>query len=323
MSRTLPLALIIALLATIPAGCIDDDADDDDDVPSAIEKPEWQLGMEWTYIFSSPDLTDDVASTLVMADEDGTNYWIGVASLTDALRHAVLNFNPVLGRVNKERMGVYEKGLPQELMHFPLTKESEWSFSLLGVDDFNASVRDIRTIRTEEHGKSTIVDVEAAADSGETLVYSYDVKAGWLRSLVFRDANGGMRLEMALTSYGGGYSGEAYFVRATDLFYGTYSGTGATVTDTFMDSGHAKDGRFDYLVYYLEAETDDTGSGTMHLKDYGETRPKSWDFPPETNERILGTHPSVQGNWTLEVNLEGNSDVCMRIAGGIEYSWNV
>ena len=322
----LPLTITLLLLVSGMAGCIDfGDDGGDGSVPSTVHKPDWQPGKNWVYTFQTPEF-DQLVSTLVVAPDDGTNHQIGISTLTDARRHAVLNFNPILGRVKMDDMAIYEKGEPQLLFSFPLKKDSSWSFSLLDVEGFDAMVTDIDSADLPGTGKTTLVSVEAVAPSGEMLLYVYDTEAGWLRSLEFMDSLGEVALEMTLVSFGDDFSGEVYFVRGKDLYDGEHTSTAGSpvveVYDSFVDSGHEKYGDFDNLIYFLEVVAGGGASGSVNLKDHTEESGLFRAFG-EGSISTLGTVPSSSGNWTLEINLEGNVDFRMRIAGGLEYIWTV
>ena len=329
-ARFLSLIIILFLLISGMAGCIDfGDDGGDGSVPSTVHKPDWLPGRYWTYSFSTLEF-DELSSKLVVAPDDGTNHLIGISTLLDARRHAVLNFNPILGRVKMDDMAIYEKGEPQLLFAFPLKKDSSWSFSLLDVEGFNAMVTDIGSADLPGTGKTTLVSVEAVAPSGEMLLYVYDTEAGWLRSLEFMDSFGVTNLKMtlvSLVSFGGDFSGEVYFVRGKDLYDGEHSSTAGSpvveVYDSFVDSGHENYGDFDNLIYFLEVETGGGASGSVNLKDHTEESGLFRSFGPDSTISDLGTVPSSSGNWTVEINLEGNTYFRMRIAGGIEYIWNV
>jgi hypothetical protein len=146
-----------------------------DKPPDQISLPKWEKGRYWTYSFKTPDI-DDVVSRIIVASCDEIEYQVGVSSRTDAQRHGVLNYNPVLGRVIKEDLGMYESGNPQSIFSFPLKPGNKWSFSLFGITDFKAVVTDIRVADLPDGGTTYIADIKAES-SGEKLKYSYDSKA--------------------------------------------------------------------------------------------------------------------------------------------------
>ena len=321
----LSMMTVFLLLLSGLAGCLDDEGGNgDEETPEMVERPQWQLGHYWLYSFSTPEY-DELVSKLVVAPNDGTNHHIGISTLKDAQRHAVLNFNPVLGRVEMENFSLYEKGELQQLFSFPLENGKIWSFSLLDVVGFSAQVTDIRSADLPMGGKTVLVDVVAVAPLGERLDYVYDLEAGWLRSFMFTDAMGLVLLEMTLVSFGDGFSGEVYFVRGKDLFDGDYSSPPPVVDvyDSFVDSGHENYGDFDNLIYYFDVVTGGDGAASINLKDHTEVSGHSQSFGPGSSEGSLGTVPSSSGNWTVNVDLEGSSYLRIRIAGGITYIWDV
>ena len=295
-------------------------------VPSQVSAPSWELGKFWTYSFKTPEI-EDVVSRIVVASEDQEDYHVGVASRLDAQRHAVLNYNPMLGRITIEELSIYEKGIPQPIFSFPLKRDKEWTFSMFNVENFEARVTSIKSVDLPATGKTVIVEIQATASSGEKLTYSYDNSAKWVRSLILEDSSGTKMLEMNLISWGMGFEGEVYFVRAVDLFDEEYvSARGSPDIDfynSFFDSGHPDWGPFNYLVYHYDVLTGDSSGGTVTVTDPGSESAMRRVFGPNTFENALGTIPSESGEWKVTVVIGGETYVRLRIAGGIEYIWTV
>ncbi len=291
-------------------------------IPEQISLPTWKPGKYWTYSFKTPDI-EDVVSRIVVASDDGTDYQVGVASRIDAQRHAVLSYNPMLGRIVMEDLAIYEKGMPQPLFSFPLKKSKEWTFSMFDVDNFKARVTTIISADLPGGGTTYIVDVQAVSPSGHKLTYSYDTSAQWTRSLVREDSSGSVLLEMTLVSYGYGFAGDVYFVRGRDLFNEIYTSPVIDVQNSFLDQGHPEWGPFDYLVYYYEVLTSDNSGGTLTVTDPLKEEAMKRFFGPNTFERALGSIPSESGEYKVTVALAGDSTLELRVAGGLEYKWTV
>ena len=295
-------------------------------IPNEISAPSWEHGEYWNYSFKTPEI-ENVVSSIVIASDDGTDYLIGVASRLDAQRHAVLNFNPMLGRIAMENFSIYEKGIPQPLFSFPMRINDKWSFSMFDVEEFNAQVVSIKTLELPINGQTTIVYIEATATTGESLIYSYDTSAKWIHSLVLKDSSGKVLLDMKLISYGMGYVGEVYFVRARDLFSDVYTSKRASPAidryNSFLDQGHPNWGDWDYLVYYYEVSTEENSGGTLTVADPLSKEAMKRVIGPNTFECTLGTTPSESGEWKVTIALGGDSYLKLRIAGGIEYVWTV
>ncbi len=325
--RSLSVLVLFLLLSLSLAGCLDNDDDDGEDtVPKKIEKPQWQIGQNWVYSFNTPEFPE-LSSRLIVATNDSANFQVGVSTLVDARRHAVLNFNPILGRVNMTNMGIYENGESQPFLSFPLEKGKSWEFTLLGVDDWQAQVTDIRIASIPGLGETVLAEISAQDDSGNSLVYTYSQEASWLQSFLFTTPGGEKVLEMSLVSYETGFSGAVFFVRGRDLYdqeyYSTSGGPVVDVVDTFVDSGHPKYGDFDELIYYLEVDVGGNGGGELYLKDHTGESPVIKSYGPNSGEESLGFIPSRNGNWTLEIAMEGTMYLRMRIAGGITYTWDI
>ena len=161
----------------------------------------------------------------------------------EAQRHAVINHNPFLGRVTIDALSVYENGDAQPVFNFPWTEGETWEFTLLGENWMAETTGSI-------NGK---VIVEATSDSGHSMEYHFDGKHGFIDYFVWMDQDDELQFRMSLTNTGSDYTGEVWFIRATDLkdrlFEGPLDGE---VTDTFVDSGHPSVIDCNYYVFYID-----------------------------------------------------------------------
>ena len=319
------ILLLICLLLSAFSGCLDDENNgDDDDIPTSIPAPTWEPGKFWVYAFTTPDEID-IATRMVVAQDDGTNHQVGTANMDEAMRHAVLNYNPLLGRVELNNFSVYENGELQTLFQFPLTKDSSWSFSFLGVEGWEARVESITRTTIPATGSTIIVDIRATAPGGEVMDYSFDVAAGWVHLMRAYNVDGSTLVNMTLVSHGSGHTGEAYFIRARDLLDESYSSPPPVVElyDTFLDSGHPTDGDFDRLIIYLNIQAGGGSSGSLTLRDHSSAIGYNFIINEDSNGNHIDDIEDQSGEWTLEVNLEGSTSVRIRIAGGIWNIWTV
>ncbi|MCH2420598.1 MAG: hypothetical protein MK215_01435 [Candidatus Poseidoniia archaeon] len=310
--RIIVLAFSAILLGTSFGGCLGDRLLSDGD-PVSISAPIWNKGHYWEYGIKTADI--EISTTMIVAvDDDSDDYYIGTASLIDAKRHAVLNYNPALGRVQMSDFSIYENNIAQLIFDFPLEKNKEWSFSLYGKDGFAATVVDIQADRA---------DIVATHSDGVRIEYNFDVDTKWINSFVFTESNGETILEMQLAKHGNDYTGNSYFCRGGDLYDEEFIGPDFGYYDTeFANEGHERYGPWNYVVYYLEAEIG-SGSGELILRDHDSTNILVETFSPGNSKNELGTVMGTSGNWTLEISLSGDADVRIRIAGAIEYSYAV
>ena len=310
--RIIVLAFSAILLGTSFGGCLGDRLLSNED-PVSISAPIWNKGHYWEYGIKTADI--EISTTMIVAvDDNVTDYYIGTASLIDAKRHAVLNYNPALGRVQMSDFSIYENNIAQLIFDFPLEKNKEWSFSLYGKDGFAATVVDIQADRA---------DIVATHSDGVRIEYNFDVDTKWINSFVFTESNGETILEMQLAKHGNDYTGNSYFCRGGDLYDEEFIGPDFGYYDTeFANEGHERYGPWNYVVYYLEAEIG-SGSGELILRDHDSTNILVETFSPGNSKNELGTVMGTSGNWTLEISLSGDADVRIRIAGAIEYSYAV
>ena len=312
--RITVLAFSAILLVTSFGGCLGDGLLSDDGDSVSISAPIWNKGHYWEYVIKTADI--EISTTMIVAvDDDSNDYYIGTASLDDAQRHAVLNYNPAIGRVQMSDLSVYENNVAQLLFDFPLEKNKDWSFSLYGKGGFAATVVDIQADRA---------DIVATNSDGARIDYNFDVDAKWINSFVFTESTGENILETQLAKHGNDYTGNSYFCRGGDLYDEGFIGPDFGYYDTeFANGGHERYGPWDYVVYYLEAEIGSGSGGELILRDHESTDILVETFSPGNSKNELGTVMGTSGNWTLEISLSGDADVRIRIAGAIEYSYAV
>ena len=272
MKQGLTGITVLILLTTMVSGCLENGLFGSEENNLAISSPEWEKGDFWEY---SVTIDDKLFSTtmVVSIDDDDSDYYIGTGNLDDAKRHAVLNYNPAIGRVQMSDFSIYENNVPQKITDFPLKQDKSWEFGLYG-ENFKASVIDI----TE-----TNAEISANAESGAFIKYTFDKNSRWLKNFEYTNSNGEIILIMNLGNYGSGYTGNSYFCRGGDLFDEEFIGPDFGVYDTqFTNGGHERYGPWNYIVYYLEADIGSSGSGELVLRDQEGTEVLIETFSPGT-----------------------------------------
>lgn len=313
MKKTITLSIISLFLGTIISGCLGDGFKSNSNEIS-ISSPNWTKSDFWEYSVKTSNL--EVSTTMVVTiNNDATDYYVGAGSLEDAKRHAVLNHNPALGRVQMSDYSVYENNQPQKIIDFPLETSKSWSFSLYGEDEFVASVIGI------ENG---LAEISAVSNTGARISYIFSQEARWFSYFEFNNANGETVLSMELANYGTGFTGNAYFCRGGDLYDKEFEGPDLEVYDTvYVNEGHERYGNWNYILYFLESNTGGSGSGELTLKDHTGTELLFETFSPGVTKNEMGSVEGNSGNWTFEIALSGDSYVRMRIAGAIQYTYAV
>ena len=138
MKQPLSVITILILVSTMSAGCLDNGLFGSDKDNLSLATPTWQKGDFWEYSITV-DNKQFSTTMVVSVDDDDSDYYIGAGNLDDAKRHAVLNYNPALGRVQMSDYAIYENNIPQKIVGFPLEQDNSWEFSLYG-ENFKASV---------------------------------------------------------------------------------------------------------------------------------------------------------------------------------------
>ena len=283
--------------------------------------PIWEIGDWWMYTFTTPEF-GDVTTRLVVTEvdaEENSSYMLGITNQLEAHRHALLNFNPFLGRITHANLSVFENGVPQPVFSFPLEDGNTWSFDLLGYLNWNAQIIMI---------DDGIAYISAENEEGGTLEYSFDSNIKFISKLIWKDSSEQVKLDMMWSGQKGeGYTGDAFFVRAFDLRNEIYEGNdGETYDSMFLNNGHPSDGEFDHLYIYLDVDIEGSASshGSFTIKDHRGISPKVETWNAGTSEKgSISVIPSQTGEYSLTVTCTGsNSIIHVIVVGGLESTWS-
>jgi hypothetical protein len=305
------------MLLALLAGCVEDNTTsmgttEEDD----LLLPSWEVGDSWVFTFITPQFGQDTARLVVAEEDDGEgNYIVGISSEREAQRHAVINHNPFLGRIDQQTLGVYEQGEVQSVFSFPWEYDTTWSFSLFG-EDWTAEVVSI-------YDKE--IRVEATSSSGHELKYTFSSTIEFLTTFEWVNDEGESQLNMVVSEVKSGYSGDIFFYRARDLLDSTYESNDQDVYDSFFDSGHPDGSEWDVLVWYIDARISNGGQGSLAMKDRTGASPllRAWGSGA-TEQGAIGTIPSITGEYTLTVQLRGaQSNLHLRVAGALSFQWTL
>ena len=314
--------IIFIIFIFISSGCISGSNSNDGTNDEDMNLPVWKIGDWWMYTFTTPEF-GDVTTRLVVTEvdaEENSTYMLGITNQLEAHRHALLNFNPFLGRITHSNLSVYENGVPQPVFSFPLEEGNSWTFDLFGFTNWNANILMLN---------DGIAYISAENQEGGSIEYSYDSNIKFISKLTWKDSSGQLKLDMLWSGQKGEeYTGDAYFVRAFDLRNEVYEGNdGELYESTFLNNGHPVDGDFDQLYIYLDVEIDSSASslGTFTIKDRTGISPKVETWNAGTSEKgSISVIPSESGEYTLTVSCTGsNSNIHMIVVGGLESIWTL
>ena len=240
---------------------------------------------------------------------------LGISSEEEAIRHAVVNHNPFLGRIVKGSLSVYENGEPQSVFNFPWDADEDWQFTLFGIS-WSAEITGYR-------GNGVIVS--ASSSDGQSISYEYNADHGFLDEFVWTDSNGVSQLEMQLVKTGVEHEGTTWFYRGMDLIDRTYENTDTEVYDTFLDSGHPSGADFNRLVWYIDVIITQGGTGSLVMKDHSGVSPLTRAWGSNSQERgSVGTIPSNSGEYSLTIHTtRQGSSLHLKVAGAIVTSWTL
>ena len=113
--------IVVVLIVSMSSGCLGSQNQSNNSYDSTINVPEWNIGDWWMYTFTTPEF-GDVTTRLVVTEteaDSNSSYMLGITNQLESHRHALLNFNPFLGRITHSNLSVYENGIPQTVFSFP------------------------------------------------------------------------------------------------------------------------------------------------------------------------------------------------------------
>jgi hypothetical protein len=315
--------------------------------------PVWQPGAQFAYTVYTWDGADGQRrSQLVNAvntgvDDQKHQYNLAADTQEDAISHAVDNGFPFLGRVTTEDLRVYEDGAPQPLFGFwPLAGVATpaWDFRLFGTD-WRGAVQSVdQSGNAAGAGRTSAVLNFVAEPRNRTtgtkrrLQYSLDVGVGFLSRLALTDAAGDAEIDMTLNNYQpSGYTGQAYFVRATDLYDTTWQtadgGSGGNAT--FEVGQHRTDGPWDMLVYLYDVVVGCDSSDSAAALSIAGAAPGA---PPVRKFSFVRCAPEqrhidtirpaagqpLEARYAVRARVAGNqTEARLRVAGGMLYEYTV
>ncbi len=236
------------------------------DVPDAEGQLDpWALGDHWEYTLSV-DGTDHGKTKLVYYEiqDQGAHYMVGTPTFEEALDHAVLSTNPVIGRVHKTLYSPHESGSHADMFNFPLCDGLKWTDTFFATRfDFTARSA---TLTLPDGSKDAGFIITGLAADGSKEVHTYSPKAKWFTKIDLDRADG-FEVDMEMTGYGSGARGPAYFLRGQQD-EALPIGRTPTTKSNFVERGPGNEGSYDYLGASLDL-TRHSGSGKVELQLIG------------------------------------------------------
>ena len=287
-----PFLLALAL-AALSAGCLggnadrdggratDDHAHDDEPVPGA---PWWEIGRHWTMTVTRGSASEEFRLVNFRNDTASHHFWLGVEGRDQAMRMALWNTNPFLGRIHHNLLAPHEAGQHAVMYQFPLSDGAKWQGFLLGrVWNFEA----------DDVGGGAF-DVEGRGPQGESVRFDYDPASKWFTRLEERDRDGKPGWQVQVTASGTGAKGEYVFLRGRDYYRG--GGIQGTRETTFaVDEG--------LTSLALHAGISSSGPVSIRVSDPDGNVAHQWTLGPgggSLNETRELASPK-KGGWEIDI----------------------
>ncbi len=236
------------------------------DVPNTAGQIDpWVQGDWWEYSLRF-DGKDHGKSKLVYYDiqDNGAHYMVGTPTFEEALDHAVLSTNPVIGRVHKTLYSPHESGSHADMFNFPLCEGLTWKDTFFATS-FTFTAR-ATTLTLPGGATDAGFTITGTAADGSKIVHTYSPKAKWFTKIDLDRADG-FSVDMDMTGYGKGATGDAYFLRGQQDEALPIART-ATTKSNFVERGSGGEGSYDYLGASLDFKRE-AGNGKVELQLIG------------------------------------------------------
>lgn len=234
------------------------------DVPDAAGKTApWRQGDWWEYRLSY-DGIDHGRTKLIYYDDQGEEYMVGTPTFQQALEAAVLSTNPVIGRVHQTLYSPHESGAHVNMFSFPLCDGHQWTDTFFATKfDFTAKAV---TLTLPGGVTDAGYEITGRAADGSKIVHTYSPKVKWFTQIDLDRADG-LSVDMDMTGYGSGQSGNAYFLRGQKDESLPIQRT-STTSSNFVDRAGGSEGIYDHLGASLDF-TRHGGNGKVELQLIG------------------------------------------------------
>ena len=77
------------------------------------------------------------------------------------------------------------------------------------------------------------------------------------------------------------------------------------------------------MVWYLDVNIAQGGSGTLSMKDHQGASPLTRAWGSGLGKGAIGTIPSLSGDYSLTITLGQSSELHLKVAGGIITQWTL
>lgn len=222
----------------------------------------WVQGDYWEYRLSING-DDGETTKLVYYDiqDSGAHYMVGTPTREEALQHAVISNNPVIGRVHKTLYSPHESGEHADMFNFPLCQGNTWKDRFFGTDfTFTAHHKPV----TLPDGSEDPLGFEiVGTGGGSQIIILYSPEAKWFTGIDLDRADG-FEVDMRLTDVGTGASGEAFFLRGQKDEAVPIAMTSRS-TSNVLERADGKEGPYDSIGVWADIDRSGEAKVELHI----------------------------------------------------------
>jgi hypothetical protein len=314
--------LIMLVFAIYSFSGLDQWTDETNEISdNSISCPTWGVSDYWRYSIQTAHFQDTEA-LMVCYDDTGENYMLGIDDRDQALIHSLFNVNPMLGRITKTNLGIYENGIVKPMYQFPLYNNKMWKNTMF---ERELTVRSVFNENIQTYiGSLPGYEIIAQSENGFRVEYDYIPAVSWFTGFTVTDENGLVLYDLQLLEHSTGYHGTVYFMRGRDLYQNSYSSNGiddpTVVLENLEVSGHPNYGDFDFLAINIAVDVEGDGWARVIVTNPSNEVVYKNDILENKADFVFTEMPNMNGQWHVKYSLWTKANAQVIIAGVLEYS---
>ncbi len=286
--------------------CIRNNARPRDVAPDAAGNP-WVLGDWWQYSLKVGDGPETTTKLVYYADQDfdglgnPQHYMAGTPTREEALQHAILSVNPMIGRIHRILYSPHESGEHADMFNFPVCQGNTWKTVFFG-ETFDYRVEQT-TLQIPGMGSKPGWRMIGESAGGSRIVHTYSPDVKWFTQIDLDRADGST-VDMRLTGVGSGYRGEAFFLRGQQDHVEDLNGFAGS-RDIPVPRSDGRSGPYNTLGIQMDLQrTGGSGQASVQFVDPSGTVRASAQVggvEGQTTANVMVEVPYQPGEWTLQL----------------------
>lgn len=266
------------------------------------QAPEWTIGDWWSY--GDEGFEGAISQQMVVAGSQGTDY-LAAASTADVAIWDAIYDSFLIGRIDKESLGVRVKGRLLPFYDFPLYDNKTWASSTPEGEPMKVTARAAEI--TTPKGRFQGFEISATQLDGTRVAWDYTDEIRYFSQILITSKDGTVVFKRTLKDSGTEYSGSTFTATAKLLLENEWT---APLNEGTFDVAQ------DFATLHLTAGFRGTGSvGFLLFDPDNQIAYQDGRLGQDLNEWDQAQLSPTRGTWRAEAGVFGQGSVFLRILG--------